>query len=142
MMLPVMNGHDSSITLAAGKVPSRCVLTNSPVLQVRTEREPVSRGELNIGNDVSDETANELIELLNSYRCTIAEDIYEIGCTDLVTMDTTAITNYPVPAEKHTIRRYIGVTSFIRKFIPAFTVKAEPLTRMLKKDATFSWGKE
>lgn len=99
-MMPVINANDTTTKIPAGTLISRSVISNPPILQIRTEKEPVTRGELNIGEDVSDEVANELTNLLNTYRDTIAKTIYEIGCTDLVTMDINEI-----PGSRPVMRR-------------------------------------
>lgn len=53
-----------------------------------------------------------------------------------------AIEEFPKPQNAHEIRRFIGLTSFFRRFIPRFAQKAEPLTRLTRKDATFIWNEE
>lgn len=53
-----------------------------------------------------------------------------------------AVDRFPVPQDKHEIRRFHGLASYFRKFIPTFAVLAEPLTRLLKKEAIFAWREE
>ena len=41
-----------------------------------------------------------------------------------------------------TLRSFIGVTSFFRKFVPGFSIIAQPLFQLLKKNAVWKWGQE
>ncbi|KAF8774815.1 Retrovirus-related Pol polyprotein like [Argiope bruennichi] len=50
-----------------------------------------------------------------------------------------AIAEYPVPKSKDELRRFLGLTSFFRRFITRYTSVAEPLTRLLKKNSLFIW---
>ncbi|KAF8794529.1 Retrovirus-related Pol polyprotein like [Argiope bruennichi] len=48
-----------------------------------------------------------------------------------------AIAEYPVPKIKDELRRFLGLTSFFRRFITRYASVAEPLTRLLKKNFLF-----
>ncbi|KAF8791704.1 Retrovirus-related Pol polyprotein like [Argiope bruennichi] len=50
-----------------------------------------------------------------------------------------AIAEYPVPKSKEELHRFLGLTSFFRRFITRFASVAEPLTRLLKKKSLFIW---
>lgn len=52
---------------------------------------------------------------------------------------TEAIRAFPRPTDVHAVRRFIGLTSFFRKFIRSYATKAEPLTRLTRKDTPFQW---
>ena len=41
-----------------------------------------------------------------------------------------------------TLRSFIGVASFFRKFVPGFSVVAQPLFILLKKNVPWNWGAE
>ena len=45
-------------------------------------------------------------------------------------------------AEPPCIRRLLGMAGFYRDFIPNFSTVVEPLTRLTKKGAQFTWGDE
>ena len=50
-----------------------------------------------------------------------------------------AISEFPRPKNVHDVQRYIGLTSFFRRFVTGFAKIASPLTELLKKDAVFVW---
>lgn len=51
-----------------------------------------------------------------------------------------AIKEYPVPKNEHEIRRFMGLASFFRRFVPKFVEKARSLTELTKKNVKFKWG--
>ena len=53
-----------------------------------------------------------------------------------------AIQNYPAPKNVKEFRRLIGMLNWFRKFIPNFSSKILPLTRLLKKNQLYIWSKE
>ncbi|KIH61298.1 integrase core domain protein [Ancylostoma duodenale] len=56
--------------------------------------------------------------------------------------NTKAVKNFPTPRNAREIKRFVGMVSFFRKFIPNFPNIAEPLTRLTRKDNKFHWGSE
>lgn len=55
---------------------------------------------------------------------------------------THATNEYPVPGDAHSVRRFLGLASFFRRFIPRFALTAEPLTQLTRKGEKFRWGEE
>ena len=53
-----------------------------------------------------------------------------------------AIAEFPVPCNADSIRSFIGLAGFYRQFIKDFSLIAQPLTSLLKKNVTFSWSDE
>jgi len=53
-----------------------------------------------------------------------------------------AISEYSVPSDAHSVRRFLGLASFFRRFIPKFAVIATPLTQLTRKEVEFRWGAE
>ena len=51
-----------------------------------------------------------------------------------------AIRHWCEPSNLSELRSFLGITSYYRTFIPDYSKKAEPLTRLLKKEIKFSWG--
>ena len=47
-----------------------------------------------------------------------------------------AIAKFPIPKNAHDLRRFLGLTSFFRRFIPGYSKIAFPLTELTKKDAS------
>ena len=50
------------------------------------------------------------------------------------------IINFPPPSDINSLRSFLGMASFYRKFVEKFSVIAMPLYSLLKKGATFSWS--
>jgi transposase InsO family protein len=50
-----------------------------------------------------------------------------------------AITNFPVPSSRRTIRQFLGKINFYRKFIPNSSSLLEPFHNLLRKNTPFSW---
>jgi len=55
---------------------------------------------------------------------------------------TRAIDEYPIPTDVHAVRRFLGLTGFFRRFVKHYSVVAEPLSRLTRKDQPFIWGEE
>jgi len=53
---------------------------------------------------------------------------------------TAAILNYPPPRNLRQLRRFIGMASWYRRFIPQCATRLEPMTRLLKKNHSWEWG--
>ncbi|GJQ70538.1 hypothetical protein Trydic_g221, partial [Trypoxylus dichotomus] len=51
-----------------------------------------------------------------------------------------AIHNFPVPVDQKTIKMFLGLVGYYRKFIPNFAKIAKPLTSLLRKDIPFIWS--
>lgn len=51
-----------------------------------------------------------------------------------------AVTNFPIPRNVHELYRFIGLTSFFRRFIENHSVLAKPLYDLLRKDSKFVFG--
>ena len=55
---------------------------------------------------------------------------------------TSAIRNFPAPRNIRQVRRFVGMGSWYRRFIPDFSTKISPITKLLKKGVKFNWGEE
>ncbi|XP_070155191.1 uncharacterized protein [Polyergus mexicanus] len=53
---------------------------------------------------------------------------------------TEPIVEYPPPKNIKQLRRFIGMASWYRRFIPQCATKLEPLTRLLRKNYSWEWG--
>lgn len=51
-----------------------------------------------------------------------------------------AVLNFPEPKTTKEVHSFVGLTSYFRKFIKGFSVIAQPLNNLLKKDAHFNFG--
>ena len=51
------------------------------------------------------------------------------------------IKEWPVPTSVSTLRAYLGIMSYYRRFIQDFSTIARPLNDLLRKDTTFKWEK-
>lgn len=52
---------------------------------------------------------------------------------------TAAVANFPQPRDKKSVRRFLGLCAYYRRFVQGFSKIAEPLTRLTKDDAPFEW---
>jgi len=50
-----------------------------------------------------------------------------------------AVKEYPKPNNKHKVRRFLGLCSFFRRFIPRYAVIAQPISDLLKDNVSFVW---
>ena len=53
-----------------------------------------------------------------------------------------AINDYPEPKNIKQLRRFIGMLNWFKKFIPRFSARINPLTKLLKKNQKFIWKNE
>jgi transposase InsO family protein len=51
-----------------------------------------------------------------------------------------AIKNYPPLRTQEEVRRFLGLVSFYRRFIPNASLHAKPLTDLMKDEVKFEWG--
>lgn len=49
------------------------------------------------------------------------------------------IINYPVPTDATDVRRYLGLASYYRRFVPRFASVAAPMHALTKKNVPFQW---
>lgn len=52
------------------------------------------------------------------------------------------ILEYPDPRNIKQLRRFLGMSSWYRKFIPQFATFSEPLTRLLNKNQRWEWAED
>ncbi|GFX51404.1 retrovirus-related Pol polyprotein from transposon 297 [Trichonephila clavipes] len=52
---------------------------------------------------------------------------------------TKSVVNYPEPKTTKEIQRFLGLTGYFRKFIPAYSVISKPLSDLLRKDTIFNF---
>ena len=50
------------------------------------------------------------------------------------------VLNWKYPKSVHQIRQFLGLASYYRRFIPEFSKIAQPMTKLLLKDAKFVWS--
>ena len=55
---------------------------------------------------------------------------------------TITVKNMPTPANKEDLQHYLGMVTYISKFIPHFSQVASPLRALLEKDAAWQWHHE
>ena len=53
-----------------------------------------------------------------------------------------AVTEWPVPADIHDVRSFIGLTSYYRRFVKNYATIAKPLNKLMEKGQKFSWSSE
>ncbi|KAE8905319.1 hypothetical protein PF006_g31169 [Phytophthora fragariae] len=74
-----------------------------------------------------------------------AEEILFLGCflgKDGVRADpkkVCAIAHCPVPVSQKDLRKWFGLVNYLHKYSANYAEMARPLTRLLKKEAVWSW---
>lgn len=53
-----------------------------------------------------------------------------------------AVKRFPRPTNAKTIKQFLGLAGYYRRFIPNFSRIAKPLTNLLKKETAFVWNNE
>ena len=53
-----------------------------------------------------------------------------------------AVDQFPIPANLREVRRFLGMASYYRRFIPSFAKIAHPLHALTRKDVQFLWTQE
>ncbi|KAJ0391766.1 hypothetical protein P43SY_010693 [Pythium insidiosum] len=53
---------------------------------------------------------------------------------------TDAVEAYPEPTDATSVKRFVHLAGYYRRFIENFGTKMAPLTRLLRKDAMWEWG--
>lgn len=66
--------------------------------------------------------------------------LFQNGIT-LSPRHTKAVQDFPQPRKVAEIHRFVGLTSYFRKFIKDYTVKAKPLQNLLRKFVEFDFDK-
>jgi hypothetical protein len=51
-----------------------------------------------------------------------------------------AMKNYPEPKNAKSVKRFLGMASYYRRFIPNYSRITEPINRLLKKNEKFVWS--
>ena len=51
-----------------------------------------------------------------------------------------AVAQWPTPQSVSDVRRFLGLTSYYRRFVPGFSGVAAPLSDLTRKDTPFVWG--
>ena len=55
---------------------------------------------------------------------------------------TDAVRNFPTPENVQGVRRFLGMSSYYRRFIAGFAKIAQPLHRLTAKDVPFDWSSD
>ena len=55
---------------------------------------------------------------------------------------TKAIREWPTPTNVTEVRRFLGLCSYYRRFVPDFATTAQPLIHLTEKNISFTWSAE
>lgn len=86
---------------------------------------------------------------LNLSKCEFLADKvnylgYEISAAGIRPGDKkiSCVIDFPRPTNQHTVRQFLGLVGYFRKFIRNFAQVAHPLNKLLKKDSLWCWTDE
>lgn len=51
-----------------------------------------------------------------------------------------AIINWPWPVNVHEIQSFLGLVGYSRRFVEGFSMLADPLTTLTRKDVKYHWS--
>ena len=51
-----------------------------------------------------------------------------------------AVKNFPKPTDLKSLRSFLGLASYCKRFIPGFSAKANPLFKLTRKNVDFFWS--
>ena len=54
----------------------------------------------------------------------------------------TSVSDFPQPTDPTTIKRFVHLAGYYRRFVPDFGARMAPLTRLLRKNEAWQWGSE
>lgn len=55
---------------------------------------------------------------------------------------TKAVENFPLPVNQKCVQRFLGLTSYFRRFVPDYAMIAKPISDLLRKGVEFQMGDE
>ncbi|KAK9693072.1 RNase H-like domain found in reverse transcriptase [Popillia japonica] len=55
---------------------------------------------------------------------------------------TECVDRFPEPTDVRSVRQFLGLAGYFRKYIKDFAIIARPLTNLTKKDVSFAWGED
>lgn len=86
---------------------------------------------------------------LNLAKCDFLKDKidylgYEISALGVRPGDkkVQSVIDFPRPSNVHTVRQFLGLVGYFRKFVMNFAQLAHPLNKLLKRDAVWTWTDE
>ena len=67
---------------------------------------------------------------------------HEVGLGEIAPKNANvqAILEMPVPTDKRSVRRFLGMVGYYRRFVRNFATISSPLTNLLKKEVLFKWN--
>lgn len=141
--LPLLNFGKEAYVSVDTSIERVLSVSTPPEMQPR--REPINEDEVNVGDNVTPEQKQQLTQILNEYRSTIAKNLDELGKTNLIEMDIQVKPNsnpvYSKPykatqAERAEIKRIVSEWKAAGVVRETSSPYASPVLLVKKKDGS------
>ena len=144
VVLPICNMDEKELTITAGRTIDAAILSiEDSIPEIEPRSEEVCEDEINTEDSTSEEQRRELTAMINEYRVCVAQNIEDLGKTDLIEMEISVepgsvpVAGRPYRAnitEREEIRRIVGEWKRVGIVRETSSPYASPVVLVKKKN--------